>query len=126
MKSRSAWVAMILTGIVVVLIYYAYDPAASRWFPRCPFLLLTGLQCPGCGSQRAVHSLLHLDVMSALHYNSLLVVSLPAVLFLCYVELMRERRPRLYTSVHRPAVIWTVFTLFMLWWIGRNVILLCK
>jgi hypothetical protein len=126
MKSRSAWVAMILTGIVVVLIYYAYDPAASQWFPRCPFLMLTGLQCPGCGSQRAVHSLLHLDVMSALHYNALLVVSLPAVLFLCYVELMRERRPRLYTSVHRPAVIWTIFTLFMLWWIGRNVILLCK
>ena len=27
--------------------YFALDPATNAIFPRCPFLTLTGLKCPG-------------------------------------------------------------------------------
>ncbi|WP_239018698.1 DUF2752 domain-containing protein [Sphingobacterium corticibacterium] len=69
------------TGIVVLgvatYIYYTYDPAAHGWFPRCPFKTLTGLDCPGCGSQRAVHAILHGDFEGAFRYNALLFPFIP-------------------------------------------------
>lgn len=62
---------------------YFSDPAQSRVLPPCLFHCVTGLYCPGCGSTRALHSLLQGDVCGALAKNSLLVISLPflAVLY---------------------------------------------
>ena len=110
----------ILGGALLVVVYFLFDPSASKFFPSCPFLTLTGLQCPGCGSQRAVHSLLHLDVVAAFRYNALLVVSLPAVLFLIVVEMFRTRRPRLYSRIHSPKVVWTIVSIVLIWWVYRN------
>ena len=118
-------IALVAVGVLLV-VYLVFAPSVSPFFPRCPFLQLTGLQCPGCGSQRAVHSLLNLDVLSALRYNALLVISIPALLFLFYVEMVRTRRPGLYVKVHQPLVIWTVLAVILIWWIGRNVVFLCK
>jgi hypothetical protein len=77
---RYRWV-IIGTGMVVLgavtYIYYAYDPAAHSWFPQCPFKALTGLDCPGCGSQRAVHAILHGDFRKAFHHNALLMPFIP-------------------------------------------------
>lgn len=56
---------------------YQFNPVASHLFPPCPFHYLTGLHCPGCGSLRAVHRILHGDVSGALSMNPLLVMSLP-------------------------------------------------
>ena len=78
--SRRSVIAMLAVAAVVVagvVIYSTFDPSASRWFPRCPFLMLTGLKCPGCGTQRAIHALLHGDVLSALRFNALLPVIIP-------------------------------------------------
>ncbi|RZK22967.1 MAG: DUF2752 domain-containing protein [Hymenobacter sp.] len=57
-------------------LYYGLDPARYP-FPRCPFYLLTGLFCPGCGSQRATHALLHGHVGQAAGLNLLAVAALP-------------------------------------------------
>ena len=50
--------------------------------PKCSFKLLTGLSCPGCGLQRAVHALLNGEPMKAIQYNYFLVYSGPTVLLL--------------------------------------------
>jgi len=56
------------------------DPnAADSLLPPCPFLSLTGLYCPGCGSTRCLHALAHLDLPAAFSMNPLLVVALPAL-----------------------------------------------
>lgn len=111
----------ILLLIVAVYVYSAFDPSVNAWFPKCPFFVLTGLKCPGCGSQRAVHSLLHGDVGGAFAYNAMLVLSLPLVAFLIYVECMRTRKPQLYSRVHNPWVPIIVAILFLAWAIGRNI-----
>jgi hypothetical protein len=56
------------------------DPALpGGYIPPCPVFVLTGLYCPGCGTARALHSLLHADLPAALGYNPLLVVALPFI-----------------------------------------------
>lgn len=119
---------MIKKGIWIILlvllaggIYYFFNPSSSALFPKCPFLVTTGLKCPGCGSQRAIHSLLHLDVAEAMKYNLLLVFSLPIVTLLLYAELNRKRHPAFYAAVHRPKYIWTYFGIVICWWIARNI-----
>ena len=115
---------VLLGGIVVLLagiLYFAYNPATSAFFPRCPFLMATGLKCPGCGSQRALHSLLHLDFMQAFHYNAFLVLSLPLLLLLLFAEAIRTRYPAFYAAVQRPAYLLTYLALVIGWTIVRNV-----
>lgn len=107
--------------IIVGLIYYFFDPAGNSIFPKCPFYWLTGLKCPGCGSQRAIHSLLHLDFESSIKYNTLLVFSLPIIIILGYAELKRTQNPTLYLKLHNVKFIWGYFIVTIGWWIGRNI-----
>jgi len=66
---------VLLAGVLVVL--YFVDPARCRLFPPCPVHRATGFYCPGCGSTRAVHCLLHGDLPKALSKNPLMVLSIP-------------------------------------------------
>lgn len=43
----------------------------------CMFHQITGLYCSGCGSSRALRSILHLDFYQALRYNALFTLGLP-------------------------------------------------
>lgn len=104
----------------VVVVYALFDPAESH-FPRCPFLTLTGLQCPGCGSQRAVHALLHADFAGAFRDNALLVISLPLVVLMLVAQVCRRSMPRVYNALNGRAVIWIVFVVIIGWWITRNI-----
>lgn len=122
--SRRSIIAIVAVAAVVVagvVIYSTFDPSASRWFPRCPFLMLTGLKCPGCGTQRAIHALLHGDVLSALHFNALLPVSIPLLLLYGYAELVRTRKPRFYNRVNSVTAILAVLIVVIVWWIVRNI-----
>ncbi len=58
-----------------------FDPATAGIFPPCPVHYLTGWYCPGCGSLRAIHQLLHGDLRAAWSLNPLTVILLP---FLAY------------------------------------------
>ena len=120
-RSVIAIVAVAAVVVVGVVIYSTFDPSASRWFPRCPFLMLTGLKCPGCGTQRAIHALLHGDVLSALHFNALLPVSIPLLLLYGYAELVRTRKPRFYNRVNSVTAILAVLVVVIVWWIVRNI-----
>jgi hypothetical protein len=71
----------ILAGVsLFVIVYKVYNPYEYSFFPKCPFLELTGFQCPGCGSQRAIHFLLNLDIYHAFQENALLVISIPYII----------------------------------------------
>lgn len=77
------WRRAARTGIVTVcvllgaILFGAFDPASHGFFPRCQFHQLTGLDCPGCGGQRAAHQLLHGHVAAAFRCNALFVSLLP-------------------------------------------------
>lgn len=64
-----------------LLVLYIADPARHSLYPVCYFHQLTGLDCPGCGSQRAIHQLLHGNLLLAFRLNPLLILSLPLLAF---------------------------------------------
>lgn len=66
-------VAALAAGVMLAL----FDPATSRFFPPCPVHYFTGWYCPGCGSLRAVHQLLHGNLQAAWAMNPLTVTLLP-------------------------------------------------
>lgn len=107
-------------AVALGVLYYAVDPARSAWMPRCPLKWMTGLECPGCGSQRAVHALLHGDIAAAWHANALLVALLPAIAAGIWLELRRESHPRLYARVHSPLAIIAAGAVIAVWGVARN------
>ena len=70
--------------VILTLLLYGFDPMVSHYFPPCPFHWVTGLYCPGCGSLRAVHRLLHGRFAEAFTLNPLLVLSIPVLLVLAF------------------------------------------
>ena len=103
-----------IAGIILLLgaavVFFTFNPETSAIFPRCPFLVLTGL-----------HALLHGDIVTAFHYNALMVLSLPIIFLLLYAEACRTKRPAFYARVHRPVYIWIYFFLVLIWSVARNV-----
>ena len=66
-------ILIILLGIILFFV----DPEYSAFIPKCPFRWFTGLDCPACGSQRAIHQLLPLNIKGAIGYNKILKHSFP-------------------------------------------------
>lgn len=120
---RRSLIILLVVAVLLVLgfIYYALDPSSSGIFPQCTFLSLTGYKCPGCGSQRAIHALLHGDVVSAFKFNALLLVAIPWIALCLYAESQRTRNPRLYARLNAPLLIWLFLAAMLLWWLLRNI-----
>lgn len=78
----------IIFPIIFISLYYFYKEADSGWSMQCTFHQVTGLQCPGCGGQRALHYLLHGDFLTALRYNALFVIFIPFFIYL-YIILVK-------------------------------------
>lgn len=109
--------------IVLIIIYGKLNPESSKLFPKCPFRVLTGYECPGCGSQRAVHYLLNLEIKNAIQANALLVFSIPYILLLVLAELLKSKSNffmHLHEILYSTKAIWVVFIVIVVWWIGRN------
>lgn len=114
---------VIIVFVPLVIIYGKLNPENSNLFPKCPFKILTSYECPGCGSQRAIHYLLNLNIGSAIKANALLVLSIPYVLLLIFTELLKSKSrffTRLYNILYSSKAIWTVFLIIVFWWFARN------
>ncbi|MBQ9556004.1 MAG: DUF2752 domain-containing protein [Muribaculaceae bacterium] len=115
---------MALVALVLLafgFIYFALDPSSSSLFPQCVFLSLSGYKCPGCGSQRAIHALLHGHVVEAFKFNALLLISIPWLAFCLFAETQRVRNPRLYVRLNPPLLMWLFLALVVIWWVLRNI-----
>ncbi|MDD3624593.1 MAG: DUF2752 domain-containing protein [Proteiniphilum sp.] len=120
---RGMVTALLLLLPVVLFLFYWFDPATDPFFPLCLFRSATGLECPGCGSQRAIHSLLHLRFGDALAYNALMVLALPYILLGLWLEWLGsgKRFPGLQRFFFGRWSALVVLLLVLLFWIGRNI-----
>jgi hypothetical protein len=81
--TRTAYAAVASLALLLAVVVYYVEPAEAAWLPRCPLHWLTGWHCPGCGSTRAAHALLHGDLRAALGYNALVVGGAPLAAVFC-------------------------------------------
>ncbi len=109
--------------LAITLLYFFFDARIVSFFPHCPFHYLTGLFCPGCGSQRALSSLLHADIVQALSYNLLLVASLPFMIYAASVTVYNEFAvsPVQQKIFYSTFFVKTVFVMVVVYWIVRNI-----
>lgn len=64
----------------ILAVLAVVDPRTAWFAPRCPFRFVTGLYCPGCGTGRALHALVHGDLVAAARLNVLAVAAIPVFL----------------------------------------------
>lgn len=121
-KSYLPAAAALLFVAAVAFLYFRFDPAVSP-FPKCVFLKLTGWQCPGCGSQRAFHALLHGHVGAAWRYNGLLLLMLPYLGALLLAGGLKKKHPRFYAIMNRSEMVITVLAAVIVWFLVRNLFL---
>lgn len=121
------WITGITIGgfiLSLLLIYYIFNPELDKLFPPCPFHYITGLQCPGCGSQRALHALLHFDIAKAITQNLLFVLAIPYFGLYFYLELLggKTKYPKIHKIIFgRKASLGLVF-IIVLYSMLRNIL----
>lgn len=112
---------LLLAIIGVAVLFFILDPNKTAIFPRCLFHTFTGGYCPGCGSQRALHSLLHFDIAGVVRYNFLF---LPAalVIFYHYLHPLLNRifKWRLPNVLYMKNTPWVILVIVIVFWIVRN------
>lgn len=113
---------MALLALAGLVALFVLDPARSPVFPPCPFHAMTGLHCPGCGTLRALHQLLHGNLLAALGLNPLTVLLLPPIAYSFLSGMVRVVSGRAAPRVLLPAAwIWTLLGVIVLFWIARNI-----
>lgn len=114
----------IVLGMVIVValgvFYFMVDPESSRFVPQCTLYRLTGIKCPGCGSQRMLHALLHGDLAAAWGYNAFLLCALPVIALYIAAATFRPRLPRLYMALNSTRAIIIICVLISAWTLLRN------
>lgn len=103
-------------GAVGAWVLYTFPPTAYAFYPQCPVRLLTGLECPGCGTTRALHHLLHGRVDEAFRLNPMLFV-LVAVALCALPSILRGRSPQF---LMKPWFAWASFVVLAGYWVVRN------
>jgi len=117
----------VLLGIVVLFLiryYYLHDPAVSQEgtvFAVCPFHYITGLHCPGCGSQRAIHDLLHLRIFEAIKHNLLILIVTLILLAKGYAIWSKKYATAYYYDLNgKTWFTYALVAIVILFWILRN------
>lgn len=98
----------------------AFDPnAPGNLFLPCLFRQFTGLYCPGCGTTRALHALVHGDLGGFIAMNPLLAVVAPGLLVVTAHGMgYRLRLPPALMDVLLGARFWLI--LIFGYWVARN------
>jgi hypothetical protein len=122
-RQRLLAAAIVLATLAVLIYVSLFNPVGgSAFYPSCPLYSLTGLYCPGCGSTRALHQLLHGHLVTAFGFNLLMVLAVPLIVYayLSYALLAIRGRglPRVFVP---PALLKALLWVIVAFVILRNI-----
>ena len=121
LNRRGLALGAVLLGVLAGAVLFLFDPARCSFYPACLWHSLTGLNCPGCGSLRALHELLHGHPVAAFQLNPLLILALPPGLGLLAQEMIGGgARKSAVATLSRPPRPWIVLGVVALFGVVRN------
>lgn len=110
-----------IVGGYLALLFMDYSQNHEH-ITSCPFKLLTGIPCPGCGMGRATVALFSGDILQSLYYNILCIpVSIVIIISLCWLvyDLTRGQET-FFKTIRRPVKLKyqiPVFAILIITWI---------
>ena len=117
-------VIYLIAVLLIISIYWLYDPGTTEYFPKCPFFSFTGLLCPGCGSQRALYHLLNFNIAEAFNENMLMVLSIPYIATGIIFDLIISENKKFLQFrkvLFGKKAIYIILCLIIIFWIARNI-----
>ena len=119
-KKARLTMCIVVVGLLFTL-YFFVNPATSYLMPKCIFKMLTGYDCPSCGSQRVLHMLLHGDVVDAFSLNPFIFIVAPYLLAVVYSYASKSRFSIwLKPYISHYITISVYLAIYILWWVVRN------
>lgn len=120
MRAYLKWVVIAAAVAAGLLVLFVLDPATAPFYPNCMFHSVTGLDCPVCGTSRALHHLLHGHFVAAWRLNALVVVALPLIGAAIALRHGSGRGARFVAGLNRPAWWWALLAVALLFTVVRN------
>jgi hypothetical protein len=112
--------------LAMIYLYSYFDPSDYPFFPKCPVYMLTGYECPGCGSQRAFYNFFQGNFLTAFRYNPLMFALIPYVLWGIYIEYIAHlsdgRMQRLRNIFYGKWATFVLAVIIIVYTILRNMI----
>ena len=87
-------VAGVVLALAAAMVLFFFDPASHGFYPPCLFKTIFGHPCPGCGSLRAAHQLLHGNLQAAWALNPTLMIAGPLAASAALLTFLRNRKTR--------------------------------
>jgi hypothetical protein len=120
-RGLAALVALALLGGIAILLFF--NPSEHSFYPICLLHATTGLQCPGCGSLRALHQILHGNVVAAFKFNPITVLAVPLAIVIAIRMLVLKMRGKSVRFEVRPLCLWAIVGLLILFTFIRNFVM---
>lgn len=125
-KRKLLFLILFLTGVLCWgLILFHFSPLGNKWYPPCPFKLLTGLYCPGCGATRASYNMIHGKFIASLRYHPMVLPMTPIMIFLFIRYFCQMFTGREYRVPGLRSFVFLLLILFILFGVLRNIPLEC-
>lgn len=112
----------VLLGLLLLWLYFNVNPNGQSFIPKCPFHSITGLHCPGCGSQRALHDFLHGRLLEGFQHNVLIGLGLLVMFYKAFLWIRSYFYPQKTNNLlYNPKTAWAILILIVVFWILRNI-----
>jgi hypothetical protein len=123
-RGLPGWVAPVAVGAMALgacATIAVMDPQTrGALSPGCPFRTVTGYDCPGCGSTRAMYALTQGDPLRAMDHNLLMVLMLPVLAWAWFGWLRHRLGRRIEAPTLAPQLTFGLAGVLVVFWVARN------
>ncbi len=99
-------------SILAALLFFSLNPENHMFFPKCLVKEHLGIYCSGCGSQRALHDLMHLRIGKVFGHNALFLPFLMVVLHHVLVKVNLLKGKTILEYRYAPLIILGIVVVF--------------
>lgn len=121
-KKKQLVALYFLTALVIAILYNLNPAENNNIYPPSLSREWGGFYCPGCGTLRALHQLLHGNWRAALRFNPLLVICLPYFFYWIIPYFFQYfYEIKLYSINHKNKQILGIITVCLAYGLLRNI-----